>query len=143
MVEPETAFADLHANAGLAEALLKFIFQAMLEERADDLSFFAQRIDKTCIQRLEQVVNSPFERMAYDEAIRILEQADRSFEFPIQWGMDLQSEHERYLADDYVRRPLILMNYPKKIKSFYMRLNDDGSICASMMMARRWRQWMS
>lgn len=132
MVEPETAFADLHANANLAEALLKFIFQAMLEERADDLSFFAQRIDKTCIQRLEQVVNSPFERMAYNEAIRILEQADRPFEFPIQWGMDLQSEHERYLADDYVGRPLILMNYPKKIKSFYMRLNDDGQTVAAM-----------
>ena len=132
MVEPETAFADLHANADLAEALLKFIFRAVLEERADDLAFFAQRIDQTCIQRLEQVVHSPFERMDYSEAIRILEQAGRSFEFPIQWGMDLQSEHERYLAEDFVGRPLVLMNYPKAIKSFYMRVNDDGRTVAAM-----------
>ena len=132
MVEPETAFADLHTNADLAEALLKFIFQAVLEERADDLAFFAQRIDKTCIQRLEQVVSSPFERMDYAEAIRILEHANRPFAFPVQWGMDLQSEHERYLAEDYVGRPLILMNYPKAIKSFYMRLNDDGRTVAAM-----------
>ena len=132
MVEPETAFADLHANADLAEALLKFIFQGVLEERADDLAFFAQRIDQTCIQRLEQVVRSPFERMDYAEAIRILERADRSFEFPVAWGMDLQSEHERYLAEDYVGRPLVLMNYPREIKSFYMRLNEDGRTVAAM-----------
>ena len=132
MVEPETAFADLQANADLAEALLKFIFRAVLEERADDLAFFAQRIDKTCIQRLEQVVNSPFERMDYSEAARILEKANRSFEFPIQWGMDLQSEHERYLAEDCVGRPLVLMNYPKSIKSFYMRVNDDDRTVAAM-----------
>ena len=132
MVEPETAFADLGANADLAEALLKFIFQAVLEERADDMAFFAQRVEQTCIQRLEQVVRSPFERMDYDEAIRILERADRSFEFPVAWGMDLQSEHERYLTEDYVGRPLVLMNYPKAIKSFYMRLNDDGRTVAAM-----------
>jgi len=132
MVEPETAFADLHANADLAEALLKFIFRTVLEECGDDLAFFAQRIDKTCIQRLEQVVNSPFERMDYSEAIRILEQAARPFEFPIQWGMDLQSEHERYLTEDAVGRPLVLMNYPKAIKSFYMRVNDDGRTVAAM-----------
>lgn len=132
MVEPETAFADLHANADLAEALLKFIFRTVLEECGDDLAFFAQRIDKTCIQRLEQVVHSPFERMDYSEAIRILEQAGRPFEFPIQWGMDLQSEHERYLAEDAVGRPLVLMNYPKAIKSFYMRVNDDGRTVAAM-----------
>ena len=132
MVEPETAFADLSANADLAEALLKFIFQAALAERADDLAFFAQHIDKTCIQRLEQMVRSPFERLDYDEAIRILAQADRSFAFPVAWGMDLQSEHERYLAEDYIGRPLVLMNYPKEIKSFYMRLNDDGRTVAAM-----------
>ncbi|MDS4042061.1 MAG: asparagine--tRNA ligase [Candidatus Competibacter sp.] len=132
MVEPETAFADLHANADLAEALLKFIFRAVLEERADDMAFFAQRIDGACIQRLEQVVNSPFERMDYGEAIRILEQAGRSFEFPVRWGVDLQSQHERYLAEEYVGRPLVLMNYPKEIKSFYMRLNEDGRTVAAM-----------
>ena len=132
MAEPETAFADLHANASLAEALLKFIFQAVLEERADDLAFFAQRIDPNCIRRLEQVVRSPFERMEYAEAIRVLQRASRSFEFPIEWGMDLQSEHERYLAEEHVGRPLVLMNYPKAIKSFYMRLNDDGRTVAAM-----------
>ena len=132
MVEPETAFADLHANADLAEALLKFIFRAVLEERADDMAFFAQRIDGACIQRLEQVVSSPFERMDYGEAIRILEQAGRSFEFPVRWGVDLQSQHERYLAEEYVGRPLVLMNYPKEIKSFYMRLNEDGRTVAAM-----------
>ena len=132
MVEPETAFADLHANADLAEALLKFIFRAVLDERADDLAFFAQRIDKSCIQRLEQVVHAPFERMDYSEAIDILQRAGRSFEFPVQWGMDLQSEHERYLAEDFVGRPLVLMNYPKAIKSFYMRVNDDGRTVAAM-----------
>ncbi len=132
MVEPETAFADLHANADLAEALLKSIFQALLTERADDMAFFAQRIDKTCIRRLEQVVHSPFERLDYTEAIGILQKADRSFEFPVRWGMDLQSEHERYLAEDHVGGPLVLVNYPKEIKSFYMRLNDDGRTVAAM-----------
>jgi len=132
MVEPETAFADLHANADLAEALLKAIFQVVLTERADDMAFFAQRIDKTCIQRLEQVVNSPFERLDYSEAIGILQRSPRPFEFPVRWGMDLQSEHERYLAEDYVKGPLVLVNYPKEIKSFYMRLNDDGRTVAAM-----------
>jgi asparaginyl-tRNA synthetase len=132
MVEPETAFADLSANADLAEALLKSIFKAVLDERADDMAFFAQRIDKTCIQRLEQVVRLPFERMSYSDAIHILERAHRSFAFPIQWGMDLQSEHERYLAEEHVGRPLVLINYPKTIKSFYMRLNDDGRTVAAM-----------
>jgi len=132
MVEPETAFADLYANADLAEALLKSIFRAVLDERGDDLAFFAERIDKTCIQRLEQVVNAPFERMDYSEAVRILEQANRAFAFPVRWGIDLQSEHERYLAEEHVGRPLVLMNYPKEIKSFYMRLNDDGRTVAAM-----------
>ncbi|MDG4553126.1 MAG: asparagine--tRNA ligase [Candidatus Competibacter sp.] len=132
MIEPETAFADLHANADLAEALLKFMFRALLDERADDLAFFAQRIDKTCIQRLERMVNAPFERMEYGEAIRILEKAGETFEFPVRWGVDLQSEHERYLTERHVGRPLVLINYPKEIKSFYMRLNDDGRTVAAM-----------
>lgn len=132
MVEPETAFADLSANADLAESLLKSVFKALLEERPDDMAFFAQRIDKNCIQRLEQVIQLSFKRMDYSEAIRVLERAKRSFEFPIGWGMDLQSEHERYLAEDYVGGPLVLINYPKEIKSFYMRLNDDGRTVAAM-----------
>ena len=132
MVEPEIAFANLNDNADLAEALLKFIFQAVLEERDDDMAFFAQRVDKTCIQRLENIIHSPFERMDYSEAINILQRAKKSFEFPVAWGLDLQSEHERYLAEDYVKRPLVVMNYPKEIKSFYMRLNDDQKTVAAM-----------
>jgi asparaginyl-tRNA synthetase len=132
MVEPEIAFANLNAAADLAEAMLKYILQAVLEERADDMAFFAQRIDKTCIDRLEKVIRSPFERMPYAEAIRVLERAPKSFEFPVRWGLDLQSEHERYLAEQYVGRPLIVMNYPKTIKSFYMRLNDDEQTVAAM-----------
>ncbi|MBK8509731.1 MAG: asparagine--tRNA ligase [Candidatus Competibacter sp.] len=132
MVEPETAFADLKANAELAETLLKSIFKTLLDQRADDMAFFAQRIDKTCIQRLEQVIKVPFKWLDYDEAIRILTDSNRAFEFPVRWGMDLQSEHERYLSEHYVGGPVVLMNYPKEIKSFYMRLNDDGRTVAAM-----------
>lgn len=132
MVEPEIAFADLAADADLAEAMLKYVFQAVLEERADDMAFFAQRIDRTCIQRLEALIQSPFERLDYSEAIRILERSGKAFEFPVRWGLDLQSEHERYLAEEHVGRPLIVMNYPKQIKSFYMRLNDDEQTVAAM-----------
>lgn len=132
MVEPETAFADLDDNANLAEAMLKSIFKAVLEERADDMAFFADRIDKTCIERLENVIHSPFERMDYDEAIAVLQRAPKSFEFPPAWGLDLQSEHERYLAEEYVGGPLVVMHYPKEIKSFYMRLNDDDWTVAAM-----------
>ncbi|PIE83588.1 MAG: asparagine--tRNA ligase [Candidatus Contendobacter odensis] len=132
MVEPEIAFADLHDNADVAEALLKFIFQALLEERADDMGFFAQRVDKTCIARLEQVINMPFERMEYSEAIAVLGKASHAFEFPVHWGVDLQSEHERYLSEKHIGGPVMLMNYPKEVKSFYMRLNDDGRTVAAM-----------
>jgi len=132
MIEPEIAFADLHDNADLAENLLKSIFQTVLEERADDMAFFAQRIDKTCIERLEKIIHSTFARMDYSEAIQILERAPKTFEFPVHWGVDLQSEHERYLAEEHVGRPLIVMNYPTEIKSFYMRLNDDERTVAAM-----------
>ncbi len=132
MVEPEIAFADLQANADLAESLLKGIFAAVLEERDDDMAFFAQRIDKNCLRRLESIVDASFERMDYAEAIKILERSGKSFDYPVHWGLDLQSEHERYLAEEYVKRPLVVMNYPKDIKSFYMRLNDDGKTVAAM-----------
>jgi asparaginyl-tRNA synthetase len=132
MVEPEIAFADLNADADLAEALLKYIFQAVLEERSDDMAFFAQRIDRTCIQRLEQMISTPFGRMDYGEAIQVLERCGKNFDYPVRWGLDLQSEHERYLAEEYVGRPLVIMNYPKEIKSFYMRLNDDERTVAAM-----------
>jgi asparaginyl-tRNA synthetase len=132
MVEPEIAFADLQANADLAENLLKTLFKTVLDERADDMAFFAQRIDKTCIERLEHVIQSSFARMDYGEAIKILERASKNFEYPVRWGLDLQSEHERYLAEEHVGRPVIVMNYPAEIKSFYMRLNDDGRTVAAM-----------
>jgi len=132
MVEPEVAFADLQANANMAEEFLQFVFKAVLEERGDDMGFFAQHINGEVISRLENVINSEFVRMDYGEAIRILQQCGKSFEFPVQWGLDLQSEHERYLAEEHVGRPVILMNYPQAIKAFYMRENDDGQTCAAM-----------
>ncbi len=135
MIEPEIAFADLAADADLAEDFLKYLFRTLLEERADDMRFFAERIDKECIKRVETFVNSSFERMDYTEAIRQLEQKiakGRSFEFPVKWGIDMQSEHERCLTEEIVGRPVVVMNYPKEIKAFYMRQNDDGKTVAAM-----------
>jgi asparaginyl-tRNA synthetase len=132
MVEPELAFADLNDNADLAESFLKHIFTALLAERGDDLKFFADRIDKTCIARLESFVSSSFERMTYTEAIAALEKSGKKFEFPVRWGMDLQSEHERWLTDEHLKAPVVVMNYPKEIKAFYMRMNDDGTTVAAM-----------
>ena len=132
MVEPEIAFADLAADADLAESFLKYIFTALLNERGDDLKFFADRIDKACVGRLEAFVRSAFERMSYTDAIAALEKSGRKFEFPVQWGTDLQSEHERWLTEEHVKGPLVLMNYPKEIKAFYMRMNDDGRTVAAM-----------
>jgi asparaginyl-tRNA synthetase len=135
MIEPEIAFANLSDNADLAEDFLKYIFRAVLDERPDDMAFFAQHIDKDCINRLERFVSASFERMDYADAVRALESAqekDRRFEFPVKWGMDLQSEHERYLTETLVGRPVVVMNYPKNIKAFYMRLNDDGRTVAAM-----------
>jgi asparaginyl-tRNA synthetase len=132
MIEPEIAFADLADNATLAEALLKYVFAAVLEERADDMAFFEERIEKGVVAKLRGIVDSEFVRMDYTEAIRILEQSKQNFEFPVRWGIDLQSEHERYIAETHAGRPVILMNYPKEIKAFYMRLNDDGKTVAAM-----------
>jgi len=132
MVEPEIAFADLQENANVAEAMMQYIFKAVLDERGDDIDFFNQRVDKTVISRLESVVNNDFERMEYTEAVKILENCNKKFEYPVSWGTDLQSEHERYLAEEKVGRPIILMNYPKDIKAFYMRLNDDEKTVAAM-----------
>ncbi len=132
MVEPEIAFADLQTDADVAEGFLKAIFKAVLDERMDDLAFFAERVEPTVITRIESFLREPFARMDYSEAIRVLEKAPRKFEFPVSWGMDLQTEHERYLAEDYVGRPVVVMNYPEAIKAFYMRLNDDGRTVAAM-----------
>jgi len=135
MVEPEIAFADLHDDADLAEACLRYVCRAVLDERADDMRFFAERIDPECIGRVEQLVDSTFERMEYTDALAALSRAvdeGMRFEFPVAWGMDLQSEHERYLTEKLVRRPVVVMNYPKAIKAFYMRVNDDGRTVAAM-----------
>jgi asparaginyl-tRNA synthetase len=132
MVEPEIAFADLKDINQLSEELLRYVIKTVLDERTDDMAFFNDRIDKECIERLELLLSSPFEVMDYTKAVEILEKAPKKFEFPVYWGGDLQSEHERYLAEEYVKRPVIVNNYPKEIKSFYMRLNDDNKTVAAM-----------
>jgi asparaginyl-tRNA synthetase len=132
MVEPEIAFADLKTNADLAESLLKFVFRAVLEERQDDMAFFAQRVDKECIQRIEKAIESTFETIDYSDAVEVLKQSGKKFEYPIEWGLNLQSEHERFLAEKYFSTPVTVTNYPKDIKGFYMRLNDDGRTVAAM-----------
>jgi asparaginyl-tRNA synthetase len=132
MVEPEIAFADLSDDADLAEDLLKSSFRVLLDERPDDMAFFAERIDPDAVKRLENLVMSRFERMTYTEAIAILERAKRSWEFPVAWGVALQAEHERYLCEEHVQRPVVVTDYPKEIKAFYMRLNDDGRTVAAM-----------
>jgi len=131
-VEPEIAFAYLAADADLAESFFKFIFTALLNERGDDLKFFAERIDKQCIARLEAFVSSAFTRVTYTDAIAALEKSGKKFEFPVHWGMDMQSEHERWLTEEHVKAPVVVMNYPKEIKAFYMRMNDDGKTVAAM-----------
>jgi asparaginyl-tRNA synthetase len=132
MVEPEIAFADLAADADLAERFLKYILRALLDERQDDMKFFVDRIDKDCISRVEKFVEASFERMSYTEAIAALEKSGRKFEFPVRWGMDMQSEHERWLTEEHVGRPVVVTNYPKEIKAFYMRLDDGEKTVAAM-----------
>src|SRR4051812_22259705 len=132
MIEPEIAFADLKQDADLAEAFLKYIFQAVLNERPDDMKFFAERIDKECVTRLEAFIAASFERMDYTDAIKALENSGEKFEFPVKWGIDMQSEHERWLTEKHIGRPVVVMNYPKDIKAFYMRMNDDGRTVAAM-----------
>src|SRR5260370_42001230 len=126
MIEPEIAFADLSDDATLAERLMKFAFETLLKERQDDLAFFDERIEKGLVAKLEGIVASEFVRMDYAEAIAVLERAKEKFEFPVKWGIDLQSEHERYLTEKHANKPVIGMNCPKGITAFYMRVNDDG-----------------
>ncbi|HZM46387.1 MAG TPA: asparagine--tRNA ligase, partial [Burkholderiales bacterium] len=132
MIEPEIAFADLGDNATLAEDLLKFIFRRLLEERPDDMAFFDERIEKGIVAKLQAIAEAEFVRMDYGEAIGVLERAKEKFEFPVKWGVDLQSEHERYLTEKHAKRPVVVMNYPRAIKAFYMRQNDDGRTVAAM-----------
>ncbi|HHO3377881.1 TPA: asparagine--tRNA ligase [Morganella morganii] len=132
MVEPEVAFANLNDIAGLAEAMLKYVFKAVLEERRDDLEFFAERINKEAIERLERFVTSDFAQVDYTDAIKILENCGKTFENDVYWGVDMSSEHERYLAEEYFKAPVVVKNYPKAIKAFYMRENEDGKTVAAM-----------
>ena len=132
MVEPEIAFANLEDDIALAERFLKRIFADVLEQRADDMTFFAEHIDKGCIERLRKFVDAPFERIDYGDAITLLQKSGKKFEYKVEWGIDLQSEHERWLAEEHVGRPVVVANYPKGIKAFYMRQNDDGKTVAAM-----------
>ncbi|MBX3390753.1 MAG: asparagine--tRNA ligase [Phycisphaeraceae bacterium] len=131
MIEPEIAFADLKDDAKLAEDFIKYLIQTMLNERADDMKFFDERIEKGLLVRLKDVLDKPFRHLPYTEGIKILKEAIASgkakFEYPIEWGKDLQSEHERYLTEQHFKQPVVLMNYPKAIKAFYMRENDPGT----------------
>ena len=132
MVEPEVAFANLDDNADLAEDLLTHVMTRVLDEREDDIAFFQQRIDDSVISRMRSIIDNNFERMDYQDAINILERSGETFDFPVKWGLDLQSEHERYLTEKHVGRPVVVMNYPAEIKAFYMRLNDDEKTVAAM-----------
>ncbi len=132
MIEPEIAFANLDDLADLAEDFLKCVSREVLDACADDVRFFEQHIDPDTVARLKQVTDKEFVRMDYSDAIKALEGSGRRFEFPVKWGLDLQTEHERWLTEEYARGPVVVMNYPKSIKAFYMRLNDDGQTVAAM-----------
>lgn len=132
MVEPEVAFADLATIASIAEEFLQSVIGDVLKERGPELAFFNEHYDKGLIARLENVVRQPFAKMDYTEAVGILQKSGKTFQFPVVWGNDLQSEHERYLAEEYAGRPVVVMNYPEAIKAFYMRRNEDGKTCAAM-----------
>jgi asparaginyl-tRNA synthetase len=132
MVEPEMAFCDLTGNMDLAEAFLKYVFAYVLEHCPEDMAFFDERIEKGILERANTIVSSEFGRITYTEAIELLLKADKQFEYPVKWGIDLQSEHERYIAEEHFKRPVIVTDYPAEIKAFYMRLNDDGKTVAAM-----------
>ena len=132
MIEPEMAFCDLLEDMDLAETFLRYIFKYVMEHCQADLEFFNERIDKTVIETAENIINNQFERLTYTNAIDLLEKSGQKFEYPVSWGLDLQSEHERYLAESVFKKPVILTDYPVGIKSFYMRLNDDGKTVAAM-----------
>jgi asparaginyl-tRNA synthetase len=132
MIEPEMAFYDIHDNMDLAEDFLKYLIRYILEQCQDDLEFLNEMVDKGLLDRLRFVLDHPFERKSYSEAIDILLKADRRFEYPVRWGSDLQAEHERYLVEHHFRRPVILTDYPKDIKAFYMKQNDDGTTVRAM-----------
>lgn len=132
MIEPEMAFCDLEGNMDLAEQFLQFVFKSVLEKCPEDMEFFNQRIDNTVLATADNIINSQFERVTYTEAIALLQKAPDQFEFPVEWGLDLQSEHERYLAEKLFKKPVIVTDYPIEIKAFYMRVGDDGKTVRAM-----------
>lgn len=132
MIEPEMAFADLADDMDMEEEMIKYVISAVLDEAKEELEFLNQFVDKGLIERLKHVANSKFVRVSYTEAIKILENADRQFEYPVKWGIDLQTEHERYLTEEHFKLPVFVYDYPKDIKAFYMRQNDDGKTVAAV-----------
>jgi asparaginyl-tRNA synthetase len=131
MIEPEMAFADLEDDMNVACDMMKYIIRYVLDNAPEEMAFFNQFVDKGLIERLEHVANSDFGRVTYTEAVDLLKKADRTFEYPVFWGMDMQTEHERYLTEVVFQRPVFVTDYPKEIKAFYMRLNDDGKTVAA------------
>lgn len=132
MIEPEMAFADINDNMENVEAYLKYVLNYVLKNCQEDMQFFDQYISNGLLDNLQHVVSAPFQRATYTEAVEILEKSNKKFEFPVKWGLDLQSEHERYLTEEHFRKPVILTNYPKEIKAFYMRVNEDNKTVAAM-----------
>ena len=132
MIEPEMSFADLEDDMETAEAMLKFIFTYVLENAPEEMNFFNQFVDKGLLDRLNHVINSEFGRVTYTEAIRLLEQNNDKFDYKVSWGCDLQTEHERYLTEQIFKRPVFVTDYPREIKAFYMKLNEDGKTVAAM-----------
>lgn len=132
MIEPEVAFADLNDNMELAENMIKYIISYILEHAKEEMKFFNEFIDKGLLDRLNNIIGSDFARITYTEAVDILKKSGREFQYPVEWGIDLQTEHERYITEQVFRKPVFVTDYPKEIKAFYMRLNDDGKTVAAM-----------
>lgn len=131
MIEPEIAFADLEDNMVLAEAMIKYIINYVLKNAPEEMQFFNSFVDKGLLERLDHIVNSDFGRVTYTEAVDLLLKSGKEFQYPVEWGIDLQTEHERYLTEEIFRKPVFVTDYPKDIKAFYMRLNDDGKTVAA------------
>ena len=134
MMEPEMAFCDINGNMDLAEEMIKYIISYVLEKCPEEMKFFNSFIDKGLLERLDHIVNSDFVRITYTEAVDILQKSGKKFEYPVEWGLELQTEHERYLTEEVFKKPMFVINYPKDCKAFYMRLNDDGKTVAAMDM---------
>ena len=132
MIEPEMAFADLIDDMEVAENMLKYVIKYVMDECPEEIAFFNQFVDKGLLERLNHVVNSEFGKVTYTEAVKLLQESGKEFEYPVEWGIDLQTEHERYLTEQIFKKPVFVTDYPKDIKAFYMRLNEDGKTVAAM-----------